>query len=315
MKILFQGAGAIGVAAAALFTDVHEVAVAGRTPVSGSRAAFPRRVGHLDPDGPAPSETHGGSHGWTVTDVASTRRVAVTDFAGARAAGPWDLVVLSTRPGDLDPEVASAIRQIAPRHIAITSQVEGDLDRARAEFPAAEVVVFAPLFLSERAEAGAAPSGREVRFWAPIGAPRFLLAGRAAAVRRLARGLGRLVLPAPTSAVVLPPTVFIPYVAELSIQGGNWARLRSHLHRPTQAAAEAVRSRLGLPVPTSALIARFVLAALERIVPIDVTSYAGRHFARHRGQTRDMLAGWAESERSTALHAQIAELDRARTGR
>ena len=311
MKILFQGAGAIGVAAAALFTDVHEVAVAGRTPVSGSRAAFPRRVGHLDPDGPAPSETHGGSHGWTVTDVASTRRVAVTDFAGARAAGPWDLVVLSTRPGELDPEVASAIRRIAPRHIAITSQVEGDLDRARTEFPAAEVVVFAPLFLSERAEAGAAPSGREVRYWAPIGAPRFLLAGRAAAVRRLARGLGRLVLPAPTSAVVLPPTVFIPYVAELSIQGGNWAGLRSHLHRPTQAAAEAVRSRLGLPVPTSALIARCVLESLERIVPIDVTTYAGRHFARHRGQTRDMLAGWAESERSTALHAQIAELDRA----
>src|SRR5699024_3661354 len=135
------GRGAIGVAAAALFTDVHEVAVAGRTPVSGSRAAFPRRVGHLDPDGPAPSETHGGSHGWTVTDVASTRRVAVTDFAGARAAGPWDLVVLSTRPGELDPEVASAIRRIAPRHIAITSQVEGDLDRARTEFPAAEVVV------------------------------------------------------------------------------------------------------------------------------------------------------------------------------
>src|SRR5699024_10383039 len=163
VKILFQGAGAIGVAAAALFTDVHEVAVAGRTPVSGSRAAFPRRVGHLDPDGPAPSETHGGSHGWTVTDVASTRRVAVTDFAGART-----------------------------------------------EFPAAEVVVVAPLFLSERAEAGAAPSGREVRYWAPIGAPRFLLAGRAAAVRRLARGLGRLALPAPTSAVVLPPTVFIP---------------------------------------------------------------------------------------------------------
>src|SRR5699024_74211 len=131
----------------------------------------------------------------------------------------------------------------------------------------------------------------------------------------LARGLGRLVLPAPTSAVVLPPTVFIPYVAELSIQGGNWAGLRSHLHRPSQAAAEAVRSRLGLPVPTSALIARCVLAALERIVPIDVTSYAGRHFARHRGQTRDMLAGWAGSERSAALHAQIVELDRARTGR
>ena len=310
MKILFQGAGAIGVAAAALFTDAHEVAVAGRTPVPGSRAAHPRRVGHFDPDGPAPSDAQGGRHGRTVTDVASTRRIAVTDFAGALAAGPWDLIVLTARPGDLDPEVASAIRRIAPRHIAITSQVEGDLDRARAEFPTAEVVVFAPLFLSERVEAGAAPSGREVRYWAPIGAPRFLLAGRVPAVKRLARELGRLVLPVPMSAVVLPPAMVIPYVAELSIQGGNWARLRSHLQRPTQAAAEAVRCRLGLPVPTSELIARFVLEALERIVPIDVTSYAGRHFARHRGQTRDMLAGWAASERSEALRAQIGELDR-----
>src|SRR5699024_7489356 len=119
-------------------------------------------------------------------------------------------VVLSTRPGELDPQVASAIRRIAPRHIAITSQVEGDLDRARTEFPAAEVVVFAPLFLSERAEAGAAPRGREVRYWAPIGAPRCLLAGRAAAVRRLARGPGRLAPPAPARAAPLPATAFIP---------------------------------------------------------------------------------------------------------
>src|SRR5699024_1030646 len=141
--------------------------------------------------------------------------------------------------------------------------------------------------------------------------PRFLLAGRAAAVRRLARGLGRLALPAPTSAVVLPPTVFIPYVAELSIQGGNWAGLRSHLHRPTQAAAEAVRSRLGVPVPTSALSARVLLESLERTRPLDVPTCAARPFARHRGQTRDMLAGWAAAESSPALHAQIAELDRA----
>src|SRR5699024_4788790 len=146
---------------------------------------------------------------------------------------------------------------------------------------------------------------------APIGAPRFLLAGRAAAVRRLARGLGRLALPAPTSAVVLPPTGFIPCVAGLRIQRGDWAGRRSRLHRPAQAAAEAVSARLGGPVPTPALIARCVLESLERIVPIDVTAYAGRHFARHRGQTRDMLAGWAAAESSPALHAQIAELDRA----
>src|SRR5699024_12394858 len=116
-----------------------------------------------------------------------------------------------------DRQFASASRRIAPRHIAITRQVEGDLDRVRTEFPAAEVVVFAPLFLSERVEAGAAPSGREVRYWAPIGAPRFLLAGRAAAVRRPARGLGRYGLPAPTRAVVLTSVVVINYVSALSL--------------------------------------------------------------------------------------------------
>src|SRR5699024_12404899 len=102
-----------------------------------------------------------------------------------------------------------------------------------------------------------------------------------------------------------------PVRAELRTRGGNWAGLRSLRPRPTRAAAEAGRSRLGVPVPTSALFARCALESLERIVPLDVTTYAGRHFARHRGQTRDMLAGWAAAESSPALHAQIAELDRA----
>ncbi|WP_209370877.1 hypothetical protein [Brevibacterium renqingii] len=308
MRVLFQGAGAIGLAGAALFTDAHEVAVAGRAPASGPRASYPRRVGRPEPGGSTPE---GARAGQRATEVAATRRVTVTDWAGA--AGVWDLVVLSTRPGDLDPAVASAIREIAPKSIAITSQVEGDLDRARSEFPAAEVVVLAPMFLSERLGEEAAPDGREVRYWAPADLPRFLLAGQREAVRRLVRGLGRLVLPAPIAAAVVPPAVFIPYVAELSIHGGNWARLKAHLHRPTQAAAEAVRARLGLPVPMSAVIARGVLEAIEFAVPIDVTAYAGRHFGRHVDQTRNMLTGWgAGTNESPALEAQIAALNRPR---
>lgn len=49
MKVLFQGAGAIGIAGAALFTDDHEVAVVSRAAGPHRRASFPRRVSVFDP--------------------------------------------------------------------------------------------------------------------------------------------------------------------------------------------------------------------------------------------------------------------------
>lgn len=293
MRVIFQGAGAIGLAGAALFTDTHDVAVASRAGGPRPRASYPRRVDTLDPttDGRRTS-----SEGWMVNRVAATRRVTVTDWTRARQAGPWDLIVLSTRPGELDPAVASAIREISPRFIAITSQVEGDLESARKEFPGTEVVIFGPAFLSERVAAGTVAIGREVRYWAPAGVPRFLIAGRRAAVDSLARELGRLVLPVPLAAELLPPLVFIPFVAELIAQDGDWEQLKTHLHRPARATAEAIRARLGLCVPVSELIAKGVLGALEIIVPIDVTRYAGRHFARQEDQIRDMIHGWLAGE-------------------
>lgn len=364
MRILFQGAGAISIAGAALFTDRHEVAVATRASIPRPHAAFPRRIVWLDP-GQARSagpqwrsgtdrgrreslaaipevatagglpKVNGPGTGWTVSEVASTRRVTVTGWdtlldevrRGAttrpRMRVRWDLVVLTTRPGDLDGAVASAINECAPTFIATTSQVEGDLDRTRELFPGAEVVVFGPAFLSERLDAGedghgedgrsedgrsaeeldgaAATTGREVRYWAPAGAPRFLLAGKLGslgggtdtAVRRLSRGLGSLVLPVPLPALIRTPAVFIPFVAELSIRDGSWAELKSHLRRPSAAASEAVRAATGLCAPRSTPFARVIIEAVERIVPLDVTEYAGRHFARHEGQTLAMLEGWA----------------------
>lgn len=363
MRILFQGAGAISIAGAALFTDRHEVAVATRASLSRPQAAYPRRIGWLD-QGQARSagpqwrsgtdrgrreslaaipevatagglpKVNGPGTGWTVSEVASTRRVTVTGWdtlldevrRGAttrpRMRVRWDLVVLTTRPGDLDGAVASAINEFAPTFIATTSQVEGDLDRTRELFPGAEVVVFGPAFLSERLDAGedghgedgrsedrrsteeldgaAATTGREVRYWAPAGAPRFLLAGKlgslgggpGAAVRRLSRGLGSLVLPVPLPVLIRTPAVFIPFVAELSIRDGSWAELKSHLRRPSAAASEAVRAATGLCIPRSTPLARVIIEAVERIVPLDVTEYAGRHFARHEGQTLAMLEGW-----------------------
>lgn len=307
MRVLFQGAGAIGIAGAALFTDSHDVAVVSRTGGDQPRNAYPRRVSDLDP---TDSDSGSGSAGWTVNRVAATRRVTVTGWERAREATPWDLIVLSTRPGDLDPAVASAIREISPSFVAITSQVDGDLERAKREFPDAEAVIVGPAFLSERVEAGTVAAGREVRYWAPAGLPRFLIGGSRNGVRSLARGLGGLVQPVPLVAVLASPAVFIPFVAELSIRDDDWAVLKSHLKRPALAAAEAVRTRLGLRVPFSGHLARFVLKTMETIVPIDVTAYAGRHFARHRGQTRDMLTGWASSGHPTpTLKEQLAALD------
>lgn len=340
MRVLFQGAGAIGIAGAALFTDAHEVAVISRSAGSSGRMAYPRRVSAFDSTDSGQVVVGHGS--WSVTRVAATRRVTIAGWGDAAADGRWDFIVLTTRPGDLDAEVVSAIRDISPAFIATTSQVEGDLERAQAVFPGTQAVIFGPAFLSERLDpcppvgvvrtegnrleeadrgmrtAGSRDGelgrkvepGHEVRFWAPAGAPRFFVAGPSAAVRALVSRLGRLALPVPMEAVLLPPTVFIPFVAELSIRDGDWAALKSHLDRPAKAASEAVRTRLGVPIPVFGTAAHVMLEAVERIVPIDVTNYAGRHFNRHVGQTRDMLAGWAESADSAhALPELVAALD------
>ncbi|MCM1011437.1 MULTISPECIES: hypothetical protein [unclassified Brevibacterium] len=353
MRILFQGAGAVGIAGAALLGRRHETVVVTRTPLERPRAAYPRRVRWLD----APTDSDTDEPGWSVTDVAATRRVTITDWAGiddaggfriasadddpvasgplgsgvsvarARAAAQhgkrtrsrvpttWDLVVLTTRPGDLDAAVASAIRAVAPRWLAITSQVGGDVGVAKGLFPGAEVVVFSPAFLSERL----APSpdiepGHEVRFWSPFGAPVFLAAGPKHPLRALARELGPTVVTVPLDLLISSPTLFIPYVAQLSAGGGEWERLLDHLRLPSDAAAEAVRAVTGVPVPVVPAVARAVLEAADRISPIPMREYAGRHFARHEGQTLAMLDGWISAAREhEALSALAAEL-RTHTG-
>ena len=233
--------------------------------------------------------------------------------------------MLTTRPGDLDEGVASAIRKVSPTFLAITSQVEGDLDLARSLFPGSQVVIFSPIFLSERIDPckSRAP-GREVRYWAPAGAPRFLIAGDRSAVNRLSRSFGRLVMPAPIAAVIVPPAFFIPYVAELSIHGGDWEELERHLRRPTSAAAEAVLASAGIRLPMLQSAAGRIMKTLEAAVPIDITEYAGRHFGRHEGQTLEMIERWAAQAeqrstraggRSQALYSQARALEEAQRRR
>ncbi|WP_309131328.1 hypothetical protein [Brevibacterium sp.] len=267
MRVLFQGAGAVGIAGTALFIDAHEVAVVSRNPRTGS--AYPERLSAL------------------TSRPRARRRVPITAWETALEF-EWDLLVLTTRPCELDAEVVDAIAVLAPPLLAITSQVEGDLDEARARFAPAEVVVFSPALVSDR------PAGTDVSYWSLPAGPAFLMAGDSVVERRLRRELGSLVLSVPLAVLLRTPAVFIPYVAELSARNGNWDALKSHLDLPTAAAAEAVGVVTGMRVPMNSTAARLALEMAERVLPIDVSEYAGRHFGRHRGQTVDMLDGWIE---------------------
>ncbi|MDN5807869.1 MAG: hypothetical protein L0I80_02180 [Brevibacterium sp.] len=282
MKVVFQGAGAIGIAAAALFGKRHDAVVVSRsacsTPdavhspesVHSPGAAYPRQVGFFGRG-------------------SVRRRVPVVDWA-AVVADSWDLLVLTTRPADLEDTVSASIVALRPGMIAITSQVDGDREIAASMFPDSEILVFSPALLSERT------TGRSVRCWRPPGMPVFMASGRRETVRELRRELGGLIVGVPTAMVSGPPAMFIPYVAELSIRDGSWAALRTHLRRPTRAATEAVHAVTGIRMPMSARVAGLVLEALDRFVPIDFGEYAGRHFGRHEGQTRDMVDGWIRRE-------------------
>lgn len=306
MKVVFQGAGAIGLAAAALFGRGHEAVVVSRSEssnsdaVRGRIAAYPRRVRSFR-KGPVCREPEFGqrpARREPAQGAGTARRVTVVDWA-AVSSESWDLVVLTTRPGDLDEGVAASIVALRPGIIAITSQVDGDRSIAASMFPDSEILVFSPALLSERT------TGRKVRYWHPPGMPVFMASGRRETVRGLRRRLGGLIVGVPAFVISAPPAVFIPYVAELSAREGSWASLRSHLRRPSRAASEAVHAVTGVRMPMSDRGAGFVLDALERFVPIDVSEYAGRHFGRHEGQTLDMLDGWlSRAAERTSVRAQ-----------
>ncbi|NNV08975.1 hypothetical protein ETC03_22650, partial [Geobacillus sp. MMMUD3] len=190
-------------------------------------------------------------------------------------------------------------KQVVDLSVVPSSKAEA-LANLRAR-TGAEVVVFGPAFLSERT------TSHTVRFWTPLGATAFFVAGPAEPVRRLTRALGSLVLPVPLEALLVPPAVFTPFFAELSIDGGEWDELLTHLRRPSDAAAEAVRAVTGVPVPILPAVARAVLELAERVSPIPMREYAGRHFARHERQTLAMLDGCIARAPEHAALTEIAD--------
>ena len=62
-----------------------------------------------------------------------------------------------------------------------------------------------------------------------------------------------------------------------------------------------------VPVPVVPAVARMVLEAADRISPIPMREYAGRHFARHEGQTLAMLDGWISAAREHEALSELAD--------
>ena len=366
MRVLFQGAGAVGIAGEGRFADSHEVAVVSRRG-SSAAAAHPVRLSGLGrarrrrgPEAirrvPVLGWTEIEASGWAVGPWTPTqlRRRHGTKTGRRRQAGVGhrqqaevgrrlragvDLLVLTSRPVDLDEDLVAAIDRIGPRTIAVTSQVAGDREAAAAVFAGTSVVTFLPAFLSERIPASPAAHRRDagsaeaegpvgcapdsecpaacapdsVRYWAPRGAPAFFVSGPPQVVGRLRRDLGRLVVAVPDAALIDGPALFIPFAAELIARAGSWEEMRGSLGRPATAAAEAMRAVSGVRPPGIRALAGCVLAAAQRLAPFDLGSYASRHFLRHVRQTRDMLHGWqttAGPGEAPALQSLIDELDR-----
>ncbi|RAG66732.1 hypothetical protein DN536_36205 [Burkholderia multivorans] len=72
-------------------------------------------------------------------------------------------------------------------------------------------------------------------------------------------------------------------------------------------AAEAVRDEVARSAPDLPAVARAVLELAERVSPIPMREYAGRHFSRHERQTLAMFDGWIPRAPEHAALTEIAD--------
>ncbi|GAA1015395.1 hypothetical protein GCM10009551_103400 [Nocardiopsis tropica] len=264
MRVLIQGAGAIAAAAGALFAEAGAAVTAASRRDGVTLTAVRRRSG-------------------TTVDV------PVTVYAGI-APGVFDLLVLTSAPGELAPEVAAVLRDARIPAVVGTSQVPGDLAPTRALFPHAEVGWLAPNVASFATSRG--PQTR-AEFWVPPLLGAFLVAGDGALPARMAAEFPRVVRRAPMRAVEASPAGLVPYAAELAVVDGDWDAFRRSLGRPGAAAAEALRVVTGRTAPAlPPIVVRVGLATAGVAIPFDVPTFAGNHFVRHAEQSLRMLDAW-----------------------
>ena len=260
-SVLFAGSGAVSAAAVAALPGAVAGHIASRHPTGPVEVRRPRRF-----------------------RSATTHTIEPMSYAEA-AAADWDLIVLTTRPGETDPAVLDFATAFAPL-VATTSQVPGDLGALAARAGAA--VLLAPAFLSD----AASRDPLRVTAWYP-GRRLFVAAGEPAHVDAATALLAGAATPGTEESVLTGAARTMPYLAELVVAHGDWNALNHNLRRPAAAAAEALGALTGRAhrVPP-AVQARVALAALSALAPFDFPAYAAQHFTRHAGQTLAMLDAW-----------------------
>lgn len=285
-RVLIQGAGAVTAAAGALLAETG----------AEVRAAS-RRDGVIltavAPDGA----------------VAHVPVVTYPQVEADEVQGEVDLLILTSAPGELAPDVAAALAAARPAAIGVTSPVIGDAAIAQRMFPGAEVATLAPGLL-----AFATSRGTETRaeYWVPPLVPAFAAVGVDGAPelpRRLAAEYPKMVGRTPAKAADAVGVLMVPYAAELAVVGGDWPTFLRRLRRPGRAMAEAMRADVGLRVfAPPPLVVRAVLRRMDAMVPFDFPKFAGNHFVRHAGQSLRILDAWrAMTPRATPALDSLRE--------
>lgn len=296
MRILIQGAGAIAAAAGALLSR-GGVTVSAASRRDGVELTAVRR--RSSGAGLFVAGRHSGA-GVPVS-------VPVIRYADVRP-GDFDLLILTSAPGELAPDVTAALVAAGVPAVAGTSQVPGDLAATQTLFSGAEVALLAPNVASFATARGASTSAE---FWVPPLLGAFLAAGDGPLPARLAAAFPRVIRRAPMRAVEASPAGLVPYAAELAVVDGDWDSFRARLQRPGRASAEALRAVTGRFAPVlPAPLVRVGLGAAGLVIPFDVPAFAGNHFVRHADQSLRMLDAWrAAAERPTpALDSLRADL-------
>ncbi|WP_285725685.1 hypothetical protein [Psychromicrobium xiongbiense] len=295
MRFLFLGAGAVSAAALGLLSARHQVAV----------TSVPE---HSRPHSPSDNSSSGRVLRYAKASRSGTSPVHSQPVLPWQEAldQPWDVIVLSMRPQDLDETRWDDLRASNSPWLATVSQVEGDLAvlADRIALTHTRSAIFAPELLSWRQASTDGQPAAPIRYWCPPGIAPFRVAVRAqdrAAARKDFAG----VFPVGEEKALLERAAWmIPWAAELTAHEGDWAAFLKHLPHARKAMREARRASRPdhhsiLPAPgTFAIPAWSVGLALrvgQRLAPLDFAAYLAEHFERHRAQTVDMLSGWIEA--------------------
>ena len=281
MRILIVGAGAVGTVLATTLGGSHDIVLGSRRGPMQVHGAFPlsRRSARAD------------------AAVVTTR--ALDDVAE----GHWDAVILTGAVSETEDVVAHISAAHPAPLFGTVSQVPSEIRRLRSLVGAERLVVLAPGFLAVRGESSAGTG-----YWVPPRSPLVTVSGAGAGtVRTWFTQAGTRAKVGELRDILAQAALTMPFMAELTILGGDWDRLARQPGRALAGAREA-RAAVGAPIrvapPTWTV--GLALRAVPTMVPFDFRTYAAEHFARQRRQTETLLEDWIEA--GSATTPVLAEL-------